>query len=183
MTKNKYVVHLVISALAVIVIAACTPAALRFIRFMMLPETPPFDLAISFSGLSSTQDPLSVSDTAIDEQTSRTLAQMDLHGRRHAPQTYLAFTTTNPTADVRILMLAQEPVTQNADLALPSKGSTVYLLRNGTWRAYPSIIDPAQQRIYIDCDPSVPGRFTLYVTGIQPDTRTRVTLSSPMGAD
>jgi hypothetical protein len=178
---KKNTVRLVSSAVAIIILAACAPAALRFIKFVMLPETPPFDLSISFEGLSPSQAPLSVSDMAVDDQTFRTLSSLNLHGKRRAPEGYIAFGTKNPTAEVRVLMVAQEPVTQNAELALPSKGSTVYLLKDRIWRAYPSIVDPAQQRLHIDCDPSVPGRVTVSVTGI--DSGTRMTLVFPMNAD
>ena len=67
------------------------------------------------------------------------------------------------------MMLAEGTVLADTELPLPSSGSIVYLFKDGAWKPYPSISNPAKQKIRIVHDPRQPGRFTFDVTGIRWD--------------
>jgi hypothetical protein len=68
---------------------------------------------------------------------------------------------------VHVLLLAQEPVLNDAELAIPRSGEVVYLLRNQQWEAYPQeVTSRAEQRIRIKSDPKKKGAFALTITNI-----------------
>ncbi len=68
---------------------------------------------------------------------------------------------------VHVLLLAQEPVLNDIELAIPKYGEVVYLLRNQQWEAYPrEVTTPAEHRIHIKVDPPKKGAFTLTITRI-----------------
>jgi hypothetical protein len=65
------------------------------------------------------------------------------------------------------LLLAQEPVLKDAELAIPRSGEVVYLLRNQQWQPYPGeATTPAEPRIRINVEPARKGAFTLTITRI-----------------
>ena len=173
--------RIALSVLAVVVVIACLPANLRRIQRLMLPATPPFDLTISFHHLNPSPDALFLYDeTTIDGTILKTLSQLDLHGTPDGSSGMLGFTNVSPIGEVRVLMLAEDPVLSDTELPLPSGGSIVYLFKDGGWKSYPSISNPAKQKIRIVHDPREPGRFSLDVTGIRWD---RSYTYSPFGLE
>ena len=156
-----------------VISVVCLPTVVRLTKYLMLPATPPFDLTISFHGMSPSEVPLSLSDAAIDGSMLDTLIRLNLYERIHEPEGVLWYTTKNPTAEVRVLMLSQDPVTRTTDLPLPITGSIVYILKDGNWRSYPLITAPARQQLHIEYDS--PRQFTLRVTGIRSDTHMTLT--------
>jgi hypothetical protein len=154
--------------LAVVVVVVCLPANLRRIRHLMLPATPPFDLTISFHHLNPSPKGVG-GDITTDGTILKILSQLDLHGTPDGSSTFMGFTNVSPTGEVRVVMLAEGPVLSDTQLPLPSSGSIVYLFKDGGWKSYPSISDPAKQRIRVVHDPGLPGRFSLEVTGIRWD--------------
>ncbi len=74
---------------------------------------------------------------------------------------------TNAPA-VHVLLLAQEPVLDDAALAIPRSGDVVYVLRNKEWEAYPeAVLRLAEQKIRITADPNKKGAFALKITRIE----------------
>jgi hypothetical protein len=163
--------RLIIAGISMAIATLCLPSTLRAVRWLSLPETPPFDLTISFIPLRPSPYPLLLyTRTATDEKIDKTLGTLDLHAVEENSGGMLGFTIANPTSDVRVPALAEDAVDSDAELASPAEGSIVYLFRGGAWKAYPSIGIPARQRLQVVHDPHRPGRFRLDVTGIKLDT-------------
>jgi len=60
---------------------------------------------------------------------------------------------------VHVLLLAAEPVLDDAKLAIPRSGDVVYLLRNHQWEAYlQDVLRPAERKIRITEDLNKKGR-------------------------
>lgn len=154
--------------LAVVVVIVCLPANLRRIQHLMLPATPPFDLTISFYHLNPSPKGVG-GDITTDGTILKILSQLDLHGTPDGSSPFMGFTNVSPTGEVHVMMLAEGTVLADTELPLPSSGSIVYLFKDGAWKPYPSISNPAKQKIRIVHDPRQPGRFTFDVTGIRWD--------------
>lgn len=78
------------------------------------------------------------------------------------------FSSGTSAPEVHVLLLAQEPVISDAELAIPRSGDVVYLLRNQQWEAYPEdVMKRAEQRIRIIADPNKKGAFELKITRIR----------------
>ena len=73
-----------------------------------------------------------------DKEISGELAALNLRGETHGGIGGLASSEPDaPHIDVELIAL--EPISKEARLAIPKTGYVVYVLKGGTWTAYPSI--------------------------------------------
>ncbi|HEY4048346.1 MAG TPA: hypothetical protein VGM27_15895 [Acidobacteriaceae bacterium] len=134
-----------------------------------LPRTPPYHLIVEFDHLKAARQPLEINDSRLGPDIARTVQRLNLNAVARGGSggaEYIPDTPGRPT--VRILILAQEPVSRSAELSVPQSGNIVYLLRNQQWEPHPAEAAkiPAQETIRIIPDKDQPGAFEATLTGV-----------------
>jgi hypothetical protein len=134
-----------------------------------LPRTPPYHLIVEFEHLKAAGQPLEINDPRLGPEIASTVHQLNLNAVARGGSggaEYIPDRVGRPT--VRILILAQEPVSRSAELLVPQSGDIVYLLRNQQWEAHPAeaVKAPSKEVIRILPDKNQEGAFEATLTGI-----------------
>lgn len=86
---------------------------------------------------------------------SNELAALKLHGQTHGGIRGLGGSSEGSAIDVELIAL--EPISKVAKLAIPKAGYVVYVLRDGVWTAHPSIIEKDKRILTIE--PGIDARY------------------------
>jgi len=133
---------------------------------------PPVDLNVEFWHLRAADTVLDIRHVDQNNNLGDTIAkyvdQLRLKAVARGGGGGIDFNTATNSPKVHVLLLAQEPVVNDAELRIPRSGDVVYLLRSQQWEAFPEeVMKPAEQRIRITAEPNKKGAFELTITHIQ----------------
>ena len=154
-------------AWARITVACCTIALFSYwliSPFLPYKPLPPvnYDLVRVTPGEKAVTSTSSVgSDIATD------LAVMNLHGNVHGGIGGEGGGSGQNTPPIEMELIALEPITKEAKLAIPKTGHVIYVLKDGVWTAHPSILHKDKRTLTLE-----PGTDTRFDGG-------RVKLSEP----
>jgi hypothetical protein len=111
---------------------------LYWLIFPLLPKTPipniNYDLVRVTSG-----DKVVVATEYLGKDISNGMAALNLRGQTHGGIGGAAANSGKDTPEIDVELIALEPITQKAQLAIPKTGYVIYVLKDGTWKAYPSL--------------------------------------------
>lgn len=133
--------------------------------------TVPMDLVVEYQHLRAAEKALDIrqvdQNNNLGDAIAKDVDQLRLKAAARGGSGGIYFSSGTGAPKVHVLLLAQEPVLNDAELAIPRSGEVVYLLRNQQWEAYPQEVTArAEQRIRITADPNKKGAFALTITRI-----------------
>jgi hypothetical protein len=132
---------------------------------------PPIDLVLEFWHLRPAEEVFDIRQIDQNNNLGTGIAtqvdQLRLKSMARGGSGGISFDSGTGAAKVHILLLAEESVLNDAELAIPKSGDVVYLLRNQKWEAHPQEMTAAvEQKIQITADPTKKGAFALRITRI-----------------
>ncbi len=140
-------------------LVSCSAAIfLYWIASPFLPKKPIPGVSYDLIRVTDGQKPIVVSANE-GRGISDEIAALKLRGDVHGGIGSLSSSGQGvPHIDVELIAL--EPITKEAQLAIPETGYALYVLRNGLWTAYPSILKKDRRTLTIE-----PGADPLYDGG------------------
>jgi hypothetical protein len=116
----------------------CTVALfLYWIVSPLLPKKPTPSVNFDLVRVTAGDKPV-IAATFLGAGISNELASLNLRGETHGGIGGGGGTSQN-TPDIEVELIALEPITKDAKLAIPESGYVVYVLKDGVWTAHPSI--------------------------------------------
>jgi hypothetical protein len=120
-------------------VVSCSAAILLYwVALPFLPKKPVPDVSYDLIRVTAGDTPV-VASADKQRGISDEIAALRLRGISHGGISGLVSSGQNvPHIDIELIAL--EPITQKAQLAIPETGYALYVLRNGVWTAHPSIL-------------------------------------------
>lgn len=121
-------------------ISAVTCATALFVYWIVFPFLPhEHPAAIDYDLVRVTPGQKAVTSTSLlGKDIAADLALLHLQGDIHGGIGGAAASDQN-TPSIEMELIALEPITKDAKLAIPKTGHVIYILQNGEWTAHPSI--------------------------------------------
>src|SRR5579884_1350199 len=104
-------------------------------------RTAPMDLAVEYQHLRAAEKVLDIrqvdQNNNLGDAIAKDVDQLRLKAAARGGGGGIYFSSGTGAPKVHVLLLAQEPVLNDTELAIPRSGEVVYFLRNRQWEAYP----------------------------------------------
>jgi hypothetical protein len=129
---------------------SCTTALfLYWIASPFLPKRPIAD--IDYDLVRVTPGVKAVTSTSfLGSELAADLAVLDLRGDTHGGIGGGGGGSGQNAPPIDIELIALEPITKEAKLAVPKTGHVIYVLKNGVWTAHPSIVQKDKRTLTLE---------------------------------
>jgi hypothetical protein len=120
-----------------VVAVSCTTALFVFwIVSPLLPKKPVPSVSYDLVRVTPGNKPITAT-SFLGKGISNELSSMSLRGETHGGIEGSG-SSSQDAPEINVELVALEPITKEAKLAIPVSGDGVYVLKDGTWTAYPS---------------------------------------------